>query len=115
MKMTAEMCQEIFEGLPLNDQRWLILFAQELQSARQKHPTMGKDVVHAAAVVAEEAGELVRAALQVVYEKGKYYRMHSEAIQVGAMALRFCTEGAPELPYPPRPAAKNNVQTPLPK
>lgn len=77
--------------------------------SREKHPTMGKDYVHAAAVVCEEAGELVRAALQTMYEDGKYYLMHREAVQVGATALRFCTEGAPELPWSPPGKAKNRT------
>ena len=112
MKMPDEMCNAMFAKLPLEDKRWLILFADEVKCAREKPPTMGKDIVHAAAIVCEEAGELVRAALQVEYENGRYYDMHAEAIQVGAMALRFCIEGAPELPFPTPPKAKNRVKTP---
>lgn len=113
MKATDEMCNAEFATLPINDRRWLLLFAREAKEARKKHPSFGKDIVLSAAIVCEEAGELVRAALQVKYEKGRYYDMHKEAIQVGATALRFVVEGAPELPWPPRPS-KTKTKTAKP-
>lgn len=61
----------------------------ELQRAINKFPEWPDDVIHAAAIVNEEAGELIRAALQYEYEGGDYEEMRKEAIQVGAMALRF--------------------------
>lgn len=97
------MCNAEFANLPLDDCRWLLLFASEAQGAREKHPTFSEGYVEGAAVVAEEAGELVREALKVKQEEGQYYRMHQEAIRVGATALRFCIEGAPELPFPAEP------------
>lgn len=100
MKLTEEQCSVAFNAAPLEQRRWIVLILDELERARKKHPIMGADIVHAAAIVGEEAGELQRAALQVAYEGGRYYDMHKEAVQVGAMALRFLLEGAPELPYP---------------
>lgn len=41
----------------------------ELAASRKKHPTWPRDIIHAAAVVAEESGELIRAALQAHYEE----------------------------------------------
>lgn len=61
----------------------------ELARAEQKFPKWPTDPVHAAAVVAEEAGELVQAALQHTYERDCWSEMVKEAVQTGAMALRF--------------------------
>lgn len=64
--------------------------AHELIKATEKHPNWPVgDVVHASAIVAEESGELIRAALQAKYEGGKYSETTKEAIQTGAMAVRF--------------------------
>ena len=65
------------------------LLEQELDRAEAKFPTFPIDPIHAAAVLQEEAGELVQAALQYTYEGGSVDAMRKEAIQVGAMALRF--------------------------
>lgn len=62
---------------------------KELGKAKKKFPWWPADPIHAAAIVSEEAGELVRAANQFSYEKGLYVDMFDEAVQVGAMAVRF--------------------------
>jgi NTP pyrophosphatase (non-canonical NTP hydrolase) len=62
---------------------------KELDRATKKFPEWPTDPVHAAAVVGEEAGELTRAALQFNWECGPSLAMMDEAIQTGAMALRF--------------------------
>lgn len=89
MKLTHEMCDEIFAGYSIDVKRWITLIVAELNGAKEKHPSWPKDFIHASAIVAEESGELVRAALQFAYEKGRYYDMHTEAVHTGAMALRF--------------------------
>jgi len=61
----------------------------ELEEAERKFPSFPTDPVHAAAIVVEEAGELQQAALQFTYEGGGWAELHNEAVQVGAMALRF--------------------------
>ena len=61
----------------------------ELERAERKFPGWPVDPVHAAAVVVEEAGELQQAALQFTYEGGGFDAMCKEAVQTGAMALRF--------------------------
>lgn len=69
---------------------WVMgLIAQELQRAELKHPTWPTDQVHAAAVVAEEAGELVQAALQYHYDGKGADRVRDEAVQTAAMAIRL--------------------------
>ena len=61
----------------------------ELKRAERKFPGFPTDPVHAAAIVVEEAGELQQAALQFTYEGGSFGAMYAEAMQTGAMALRF--------------------------
>ena len=62
----------------------------ELRRANEKFPEFPTDPVHAAAIVAEEAGELVRESLQATYEKPwDWVETKKEAIHVAAMALRF--------------------------
>ena len=61
----------------------------ELKRAERLYPDWPTDEVHAAAIVAEEAGELIQAALQLYYETGSTEAMRAEAIQTAAMALRF--------------------------
>lgn len=97
MKLTDDMCNNFFFAFPLEVKQWIIAIELEMRSAEEEHPNWPEDKIHAAAIVVEEAGELVQSALQFTYEKGKYYRMHNEAIQVGATALRFLLN-APDLP-----------------
>ncbi len=61
----------------------------ELMRACEQHPRWPRDVIHQAAIVQEEAGELIQAALDVVYDGADRERLREEAVQVGAMALRF--------------------------
>lgn len=61
----------------------------ELRKAEAKFPTWPVDILHAVAVLQEEAGELQRATLQYVYEGGSIESVMKEAIQTGAMVLRF--------------------------
>lgn len=69
--------------------RYVAEILAELERAETKFPGFPTDPIHAAAVVAEESGELVQAALQFSYEDEGYQSMIREAIQTGAMALRF--------------------------
>lgn len=64
---------------------------RELERATAKFPTWPTDPLHALAVLGEEYGELVKAALQLTYEphKATAADVRSEAIQTAAMALRF--------------------------
>ena len=62
----------------------------ELRRAEQKFPGWPVDVVHDAAIVVEEAGELVKASLDYHYARhDKTDEMIQEALQVTAMGLRF--------------------------
>jgi NTP pyrophosphatase (non-canonical NTP hydrolase) len=71
------------------ERAWDLIFA-ELKKAENKFPGWPDDPVHGAAILAEEAGELVKASLDFYY--GRYDEidlMEKEAAQVGAMAIRF--------------------------
>jgi NTP pyrophosphatase (non-canonical NTP hydrolase) len=69
-----------------------LMFA-ELRKAEAKFPGWPEDPVHGAAIVAEEAGELVKAALDFYYGRSKWIRqMEKEAAQTAAMALRFLSD-----------------------
>lgn len=87
--MPNDMCNEIFAALPLDLKQWIITVTTELKEAEGKYPKWPKDFVHAAAIVGEESGELVRAANLYAWENGKYYDMHKEAVQTAAMCFRF--------------------------
>jgi hypothetical protein len=60
-----------------------------LRRAERKFPGFPIDPIHAAAVLAEEVGELQQACLQWTYEGGSLEDVTKEAIQSAAMALRF--------------------------
>ena len=62
-----------------------------LERASNKHPCWPTDPIHAAAIIAEEVGELQREALQITYEpeKSNPDRLREEALDVAAAALRF--------------------------
>lgn len=61
----------------------------EVCFARNKHPNWPADIIHAAGIVVEEAGELMRAALQIVYEGGDPKEAKKEAVQTACTCIRF--------------------------
>lgn len=67
----------------------------ELQRASKLYPNWPTDPVHAAAIVGEEAGELLQAALDHTYADLNHLgpntdkRLKTESVQTCAMALRF--------------------------
>lgn len=70
---------------------------EELKKAKRAHPNWPDHVAAQAGIVCEEAGELMQAALEFKYEKGKKGRtrteqkqcMEKEAIQTIVTAIRF--------------------------
>jgi len=65
----------------------------EYDRACEKFPKWPRDEVHGAAIVGEESGELLQAALDHRYYREKSYdKMRKEAIQTGAMVIRFLLE-----------------------
>lgn len=69
----------------------------EYAKAEAKHSGWPSDVIHASAILNEEAGKLTQACIDATYSCGlssedDKARMRRYAARVGAMALRF-TEG----------------------
>lgn len=64
------------------------LICNELEWAEAQHPVFPTDPIHAVAIMEEESGEAIRAALQFVYEDGSIEALKKEIIQTGAMSLR---------------------------
>ncbi len=62
---------------------------KEIIAAEKKHPAWPDDPIHAAAILAEESGELTQAAIDFYYSGGDRNRMIDEAVQCGAMVIRF--------------------------
>jgi NTP pyrophosphatase (non-canonical NTP hydrolase) len=70
---------------------------KELKRAKKKHPNWPDHIVARAAIVGEEAGELIRASLIYKYEIGKNIEesekvkadMRKEAIHTAATCIRF--------------------------
>lgn len=61
---------------------------QELERAKAKHPTWPTNTLEQVAILAGESGECLQAALHFVEGRGDIERVRTEAIQVGAMAIR---------------------------
>lgn len=61
----------------------------EVIRASSIHPTWPTDAVHAVSILTEESGELMKAAIEYHYNNGDIEAVREEAVQTGAMALRF--------------------------
>ena len=61
---------------------------RELKLAEEKHPGWPDDLIHGVAIMIEEAGEAMQAALDVTYAKGDIEKLRTELAQTAAMALR---------------------------
>jgi hypothetical protein len=71
----------------------ITMIQEELCRAITKHPSWPTDMIHGAAVVCEEAGELIQATYDYEYKEADSAQLRQraleEAVQVGAMAIRF--------------------------
>lgn len=62
---------------------------QELKSAEKKHPVFPTDIVHATAILSEEAGEAVREANRIADDKcGSIEEWRTEILQTAAVCFR---------------------------
>ena len=61
----------------------------EMEEAERVWPVWPQDVIHQAAIVGEEAGELIEAAVSLTYDQGTAGAIRDEAIHTAAMALRL--------------------------
>ena len=61
----------------------------EIDRAEKIHPIWPRNHIHQCAVVSEESGELLQAALNHDEHKGSKRQMITEAVHTAAMAIRF--------------------------
>lgn len=62
---------------------------KEIERAEELHPNWPTDIIHAAAIVNEESGELIRAALNHHYFGESKEEIRKEAIQTAATCIRL--------------------------
>lgn len=62
---------------------------QELKSAKEKYPIFPADIIHRVAIMCEESGEAMQAALNHVYHQEPISHLRSEVIQAAAMCFRI--------------------------
>ncbi len=60
----------------------------ELRIAEAEHPGWPDDKIHATAIMVEEAGEAIQAAIDCLYSNGDINKLKHEIAQTGAMAIR---------------------------
>ena len=71
-----------------NKSRTLVDILREVNRAEMKHPEWPDDIIHAVAIVAEESGEAVRAALNHMYHGGAIDEVRTELVQTAATCIR---------------------------
>ncbi len=69
----------------------------ELKRAKKLHPIWPSDQVHQVAIVCEEAGEALQAALNHVDHGKSFYEIRKEIIQTAAMCERWLEVNDPNL------------------
>lgn len=69
----------------------MIEVGDEVLSAMERYPWWPTDIVHAAAIAAEEAGEVTKGVNNHYWDQGKdsLHEIRKEAIQAAAMYVRF--------------------------
>lgn len=72
----------------------------ELRKAEEKFPGWPIDILHGACIVAEESGEMIKAAIDYYYGRGDQEQLRIEIAQTGAMAIRFLLRMLDSKHYP---------------
>lgn len=89
MQNQEQYLSEQFDRLPIEVKEALFEIVKEYEVAVVKHPNWPQDLIHCASIVGEEAGELLQASLQHIYEEGSFGAIEKEVIQTGAVSLRL--------------------------
>ena len=76
-------------GWRMKSDQVIDLIMAELRAAQEKHPGWPFDVIHQAAIMAEEAGESIQASIDVYYKNEPIDKFRKEVAQTGAMAIRI--------------------------
>lgn len=72
----------------MNSEKAVNMIFNELRKAELKHPDWPEDKIHAVAIMIEEAGESMQAAIDLVYAGGDVNHLKKELAQTGAMCIR---------------------------
>ena len=72
----------------MRDEDVIELIFLELELAERKHPGWPDDKIHAVAIMAEESGEAVKAAIDATFSNGSIADLKRELAQTGAMCIR---------------------------
>ncbi len=67
----------------------LVQIFSEVERAEKLHPDWPTNPIHQAAIVTEEAGELLQASLNYDEHKGSKRTLITEAVHTAAAAIRF--------------------------
>lgn len=79
---------DVFKEALTENNYWNAII-RELMRAEAKHPVWSKDNVYRAGILAEESGEVMRAAVQYEMEEGDIESIRAELIQTAAVCVRF--------------------------
>jgi hypothetical protein len=83
MKMSDQVSKSVLREWIFED------ISTEVIQAEENFPEWPNDIIHGVAIMAEESGEAVRAALQHVYEGAPVEELSTELIQTAAMCVRM--------------------------
>jgi hypothetical protein len=67
----------------------LLAVLDEIKRAESLHPYWPDDIIHQSAIVGEESGELIQAALDCKYKSWDMAKIRTEAIHTAATAIRL--------------------------
>ncbi len=87
--LTTKELNEAWDRVPEPFKQRVIAVMIELDRACLKHPNFPTDKIHQAAIVGEESGELLQAAIKNRYEGGNLLAIEEEAVQTAAMCFRM--------------------------
>ncbi|MBL7954400.1 MAG: hypothetical protein JNJ91_05135 [Flavobacteriales bacterium] len=93
-----QLTHELLDKLSHEEMVAVGLVLNELLAAKRAWPEWPKDLVYGAAVVAEEAGELVQATLNAHFKGTRRDLAKKEAEQTAVTAIRFISNFPVELP-----------------
>lgn len=93
-----QLTHELLDQLTHDEVVAVGLVLNELQAAKRAWPEWPTDLVYGAAVVAEEAGELVQATLNAHYKGTRRDLAKKEAEQTAVVAIRFIANFPVDLP-----------------
>ena len=72
----------------MTDEQCIELIFRELRAAEAKHPHWPDDLIYAVAIMIEEAGESMQAAIDCTFSGADVERLRVELAQTAAMCIR---------------------------